>query len=96
MRTIDITKDLSIQIEALRRKDIKALKSAGFNVSTMSIGEVTAEQWDEFVDALVQVYAPKQAEAVVAVLDDLDRMDYRRVCLDLVAETWGVKEEEKN
>ena len=97
MRTITINKDLAITIEALpTRRHIEALKDQGFAVSTMSIGGVTADQWDDFVDALVRACCPDQADQVIEALKDLPLEKYRDICLELVAETWGSKDESKN
>jgi hypothetical protein len=96
MREVSIAQDLNVNIRPLKRKQIKGLKKKGFNVTTASIFQVKAEQWDEFIDALVTAYCPRQAQQVIAALDEMDNPRYRDVCMEFIAETWGSEVEEKN
>ena len=96
MRKIKITKELSIKIAPLKRRQIKALRKKGYKVSSVSCDGVPASQWDDFFDALIQEAASDRAEEVIEALDSLGVDEYRKVCLSLIAETWGSKEEEKN
>lgn len=96
MRTVEITKDLKVEIKPLKRRQIKALREHGFNISSASILTIQDEKWDDFIDAIVNAYAPGQAEEILKQLDDLPNNEYRKVCRQLLAETWGSGEEEGN
>jgi len=100
MRTIVINESTTIKIEALRLKQIKALSEKGFTISSASIRSVLDSDWDKFIAELVKAYCKDETSArvdqVLAALDDLTVGDYRKVCRDMIAETWGLKEEEKN
>lgn len=96
MRTIVINEKLTINIDALTRRQIEALKEKGHNVTTMHIG-VTPEKWDDFTDALLSAYCDEQtAKQAIEAIKDLPKEEYRKVSLELIAETWGSEAEEKN
>jgi hypothetical protein len=89
----------SYDIEALTRGQIKDLVQRGFDISTVSIGNLKLEQWDNFIDALMEKYCIPHEEgtlSAVSVMDELSREERRAVELELIAETWGSRDEEKN
>jgi hypothetical protein len=96
MRKVPVKDKISIQAKALRRKHFRQLRKQGFSVSTMTFQTLLPEQMDDFIDALVNIFAPDKADEIIEALDNLSRDDYLRVSRELIAETWGDKEEEKN
>ena len=96
MRTVKINDELSVEISALNRGQLKKLRAQGFKVSTLSPSNIDVDQWDDFIDAVVKAYSPSKAKAIISALDDLGRDEYKRVCLEFIAETWGKEDEEEN
>lgn len=88
--------DKHAEVDSLRKKDIKTLRSAGFAVSTVSIGGITGEQWDDFIEAIINIYLPGQSDELITAMDEMPKEQRRELELELIAETWGAEKEEKN
>lgn len=97
MRIIKI-EGIEIKAFALKRKDVRTLRAKGFAVSTVSLMGLTGEQWDDFIDALLRMYCdgPGTTAKAITALDRMEKKDRKKVELELIAETWGAEEEEKN
>lgn len=95
MRNIKVGK-IETAIAALNRGKVRKLAQGGFKVSTRSLSGLEGHQWDDFIDSLVHLYAPDVADAIVETLDVLPDEERARVEMELIDETWGSKEAEKN
>jgi len=94
MRKLHI-RDAVVDISALTRRQIKVLAKK-YKITSMSLHGLRDQQWDDFIDDLLMAYRPDCGDALAGILDDLPRAMRRKVEMELIAETWGAEEEEKN
>lgn len=80
--------EFSFTVRALKRREVKQLKKEGFN-----LGYLEAEKADDCMDRVFgMVFSAPELDAI----EDLDQHEAIKLWNDVLKETYGAKDEEKN
>ena len=90
MREVELQDGIKIDIRGLTRKEVKKLKKDGVDLLNPNIESKTAE---DQVDTVIELILIKDQ---IKLFDDMEFRYYRHVYQQIMKETFGSVEEEKN